>query len=677
MTDPQDKWVWGDEPEVTSPGASSLERTVAPSIEWFEPAREPATDADSAARPPAAASAPPNGAVSEPPSAANGRHVPSSVVKATVLHLDGQVEAAIEELRSGLEEGEPRLEIYAAMGALQMELERFEDAAASYREVLKRNSGNETASVNLAACEARLKELKKPPKPPQCLVKAIVLHMEGKIEEAVKELQRGVKAGDKTADVYAALGHLQFETGRFDSAAESYAQVVEREPLHRTCHYNLAVCLEKMGRHKDALASFEKAYEINSTRVEFGIGMGVALLHLRRYPEAAGVFERCLISHPGDGAALFGKAFALQCQGKAAEAEAAYTEALKQEPSHEEALANLIALTAGSASAETAARQYCARLLELRPESKLALEALLSAELAKGDYEAACAVGERLTRAAADSFEAWFNFGVACQGATRFEHAVAAFSKAARIRPKSFEAQSSLGAALQQRGDLAGAKSAFEAALKISPEDPAALWGLARLAEQSGNGREAERLYATFAAKAPKPEAALFRLGALRFERGDFPGSVEAYRACLKGRKDSPAAQLNLGLALWKAEEFEEARQQLESVNGSFAGEALRALALMSAEREDYPRALTCLKKLIEAGERTPEVYYNLGLVLQNLGRPEEAAQHYRDALAAQPDMAEAIQALAQVTKGPARVEEIRKSVRKEPALAPRLLKSR
>ena len=69
--------------------------------------------------------------------------------------------------------------------------------------------------------------------------------------------------------------------------------------------------------------------------------------------------------------------------------------------------------------------------------------------------------------------------------------------------------------------------------------------------------------------------------------------------------------------------------------------------------------------------------YYNTGLILQNLGRPEEAAQQYREALAVKPDLAEATQALAQISKAPANVEEIRKNVRKEANPGPRLLKSR
>jgi len=688
MMDPNDKWVWADE-KVPSPQTSPLlDERLTPIVEWpdfpsespvvAEPAEPPISVEPAISE--AAETPPRQETVPEPapdplPAGGRRRDIAPSVVKAIVLHLEGQLEQAIQEIETGLKNGEPEAELYAALGALQMDLERFEDAAKSYRIVLKHEPENQTCKHNLEICEQKLSEPKKPPKPSPILVKAIMLHMEGKLEEAIKELQRGVKAGEKSLDVHAGLGHLQFEAGRFDAAADAYRQVLEREPLHKTCHYNLAVCLEKTGRHKDALASFEKAFEINSGRIEIGIGVGVSLLHLRRFAEAVTAFEACLKTHPADETAVFGKAFALQSQGRHAEAETAYAEVLKRNPAQEEALLNLIAMAVEQRK-EPAARQFCGKLLAVRPDSKVALETLLSLDLAGEDFEAACRSGERLTQAAPDVFEAWFNFGVACRGAKRAE-AIAAFAKAARIRPKSFEAQSSLGAALHESGDLAGARSAYEAALKISPDHPAVLWNLVLTAEQSGNGLEAERLCALLASKSKQPDPALFRLGSLRFERGDYSGSCEAFRNCLKRRPDWPAAQLNLGLALWKSGNRDEARQKLEGVNGSFASEALHSLALMAAEREDYHRALGYYKKLADSGERTPELFYNTGLILQNLGRPDEAADQYRQALAVKPDLTEATQALAQVSKAPAKVEEIRKIVRKEPSPGPRLLKSR
>jgi tetratricopeptide (TPR) repeat protein len=681
--DSNDKWVWADETDSSPLTQPLLDQKLTPIVEWPDLQPDPPIPADTPEPPaskveeaPEPASIPEPAPLPEIPPANGRRDISATVVKATVLHLEGQIEQAIQEIQNGLSNGEPEAELYAALAALQMDLERFEEAAASFREVMQREPDNQTCKHNLALCLEKLNAPKKPPKPAPSVVKAIVLHMEGKIEEAIKELQRGVKAGENTLDVYAGLGHLQFEAGRFDAAAEAYRTVLEREPLHKTCHYNLAVCLEKTGLHKEALASFEKAFEINPKRLEIGIGVGVSLLHLRRFAEAETAFDTCLKSHPNDETALFGKAFALQCEGRRAEAETAYAETLKRNPAHEEALLNLIALAVEQKN-DSAAREYSKKLLTPRPESKIALETLIALDLAGGDYEAACAAGERLTRIAPEEFEAWFNFGVACRCAKRGEAAVAAFSEATRIRSKSFEAQSSLAAALQEQGELTKAKAAYEAALKISPDHPAVLWNLVLTAEQSGNAGEAERLCMTLASKSAQSDAVLFRLGSIRFQRGDYPGSSEAFRNCLQKRPNWPAAQLNLGLALWKSGNRDEARQKLEGVNGSYGSEALHSLAMMAAEREDYQEALGYYEKLAGSGERTPELFYNTGLILQNLGRAEEAAQQYREALAVKPDLAEATQALAQVSKAHAKVEEIRKSVRKESVPGPRLLKSR
>lgn len=725
-----DKWVWGDEEDLTPQPVPLLDEKLTPIVEWPDVKPEPPAPPDPPAKIPVEATrpapvalngvatpsadaalpkpvAPPKSAptvaapasvappvtappVTTPPVAAPAdpppasaapdlqrRKIPPSLVKAIVLHLEGKIDEAIQEIQGGIRNGEPPAELYAAMGALQMESERFEDAVASYREVLKREPENETCAINLELCEERLVELRKPPKPPASLVKAIVLHMEKKLEEAIKELQGAIKAGEQHVDVFAAMGHLQFETGRFEAAADAYGQVIKREPLHKTCHYNLAVCLEKLGRHKDSLVSFQKAFELNSRRVEMGIGVGVSLLHLRRFAEALAAFEACLKTHPDDTGALFGKAFALQNLARHADARAAYLEVLKRDPKLEEALVNLIAMMVEQSN-DSGVREYCGKLLAVQPDSKIALEALMAADLAAAMYEDACATGERLTRLAPDSFEAWFNYGVACQGAQRPDEAVAAFSKASRIRPKSLEAFSNLGKACQAKDDFAGAKSAYESALKLSPDHAAVLWNLVLVAEQSGAPRDAEKYSAVLAAKTPKSDVVAFRLGSMRFDRGDYKGSAEAYSSCLKTKPDWPAAQLNLGLALWKSGSHNEARKKLEAISAApHVTEALHFLALIAVEREDYDGALGYYKRLADSGERSPELFYNTGLIMQNLGQLEEAANQYRAALAVKPDLAEATQALAQISKIASRTEDVPKNPRKNPAPAPQLLKAR
>jgi tetratricopeptide (TPR) repeat protein len=185
-----------------------------------------------------------------------------SVMRAIVLHLEGRIEDAIQEIESACGMASP-LSTLTAMGALQVELERYDDAAASYTEVLKHDPLNDGAKQHLALCVERAAEAKKPPKPSPSLVKAIALHAEGKLEEAIKELQRAMKSGEPALDVCAGLGHLQFEAAGSTRPPTRTAMYQARRcpkisPLQSGC------LLEKTGRHKEALGSFRKALE--STR---------------------------------------------------------------------------------------------------------------------------------------------------------------------------------------------------------------------------------------------------------------------------------------------------------------------------------------------------------------------------------------------------------------------------
>ena len=79
--------------------------------------------------------------------------------------------------------------------------------------------------------------------------------------------------------------------------------------------------------------------------------------------------------------------------------------------------------------------------------------------------------------------------------------------------------------------------------------------------------------------------------------------------------------------------------------------DALRGLAALAVEREDLDKALDLQAKLIEAGERTPELFYNTGLLLQKSGQVEDAVRLYHEALAERPNFAEALLNLGHAMK--------------------------
>src|SRR4029078_7138182 len=78
--------------------------------------------------------------------------------------------------------------------------------------------------------------------------------------------------------------------------------------------------------------------------------------------------------------------------------------------------------------------------------------------------------------------------------------------------------------------------------------------------------------------------------------------------------------------------------------------------------------------RLIDLGERSPEVLYNAGLMYEKAGQLDKAVRLYRDALAQQADMREALLNLGRILEANGKTEEARscwsKALEAEPALA-------
>ncbi len=104
----------------------------------------------------------------------------------------------------------------------------------------------------------------------------------------------------------------------------------------------------------------------------------------------------------------------LQLQWQFDEAARIYQSILANKPDFEECLINLV--TIGMARKDQAMiADYSEKLLTLRPNSQTALEGLATCAFASGDYEAALRYCSKLIEYTPESFDRWFNLGVAQQ----------------------------------------------------------------------------------------------------------------------------------------------------------------------------------------------------------------------------------------------------------------------
>jgi tetratricopeptide (TPR) repeat protein len=168
---------------------------------------------------------------------------------------------------------------------------------------------------------------------------------------------------------------------------------------------------------------------------------------------------------------------------------------------------------------------------------------------------------------------------------------------------------------------------------------------LALLLESRQELGEAEKLYLRLLECYPEAQDAWFRQGYLRLQRGDLPGCKKAFESCLIFQQKNPDVLLNLGIAHWRMRNLEQARETFRQIpiSSPQAAEALRCLAAIALECQDFEQALALHVQLLELGEPSAELLYNTGLLLQKLGQAAEAVSYYRQALAYRPDFPEAL----------------------------------
>jgi tetratricopeptide (TPR) repeat protein len=130
----------------------------------------------------------------------------------------------------------------------------------------------------------------------------------------------------------------------------------------------------------------------------------------------------------------------------------------------------------------------------------------------------------------------------------------------------------------------------------------------------------AEMYHAVMAAVGPRPETC-FQLAELLYRLGDVTAARERYYMAIELDEDYVEARANLGCVLAET-------GQTELAVAAFQG-ALR-------HHPDYP-----------------DVHYHLARTLDDLERPEEAEQHWREFVALAPESPWAEQARARLEKAP------------------------
>jgi tetratricopeptide (TPR) repeat protein len=179
---------------------------------------------------------------------------------------------------------------------------------------------------------------------------------------------------------------------------------------------------------------------------------------------------------------------------------------------------------------------------------------------------------------------------------------------------------------------------------------------------QAGEFRQAEEVYRALLRKEPRNGRVWFVLGNL-CNADDRPAEAAAcIRQALEFEPREPMGWLHLGNALLRQEKIAEAeeayRKCLQLPTGregpATRVEALVNLGFLLGDLDRMDEARECYEQARTLNPRQAEVHHNLGNILREQGKPDEALACYDEALRLRPDYAKAFvnKGIVLVTRG-------------------------
>jgi tetratricopeptide (TPR) repeat protein len=240
------------------------------------------------------------------------------------------------------------------------------------------------------------------------------------------------------------------------------------------------------------------------------------------------------------------------------------------------------------------------------------------------------------------------NLATALQSDGRLDEAVDHYRRAIAIQPDYAPAYNNLGTALRAKGRLDEAVATYQRALALRPEYPEAQYNLANVLTDAGKPAEAAEHFRRALENSPAAADVHNNLGIALMGQGKIDDAIAEFGAALQAEPDSAKSHRNLADALASAKRYDDAiahfRRAAELDPTGAAHYDLGSL-LLELERPD--EAADAFRAALKAAPGSAQTHNNLGIALGMLGRLDEAIGEFEQALGIDPSSADARRNLA------------------------------
>ncbi len=555
-------------------------------------------------------------------------------------------------------------------GARQDPTRAFEEAMQSGAEAMQ--SGNIAAAITAFERAVALQ-------PRQAIAQALLgsaLLAAERAEDALEPLGRAIVLDAGLFIAQQNLGLARLQTGRPTEAAEALGAALELEPGNPSVQIMLGRALTLADRPEDAIVYLEAVAEEHPETFLAHRYLGAALLAAGRYQDAVESLTTASRSRPGDLELQTDLALAHLELGERREDAIALLETIvERDPDNAEAWTILgigLAAQIESPDAQVAAAQALRRALELRPGDLRASLELSSIYYLFRLHDDAIAVLDDVAAGPSEQVPLELERFRHLQRSNEYERAARAAERAIEAGAGP-EAYYYLGFALTYLREFDGAIEAYRMAVEKDPGMAIAHRELGSLLIDRQLYEEAQaELEQAIAADAADVEAH-YLLGLALFRGGDPGSAIPSLERAVELDPEHASAHYNLGTVLRMTGRSEEGMaemqrfQELQAQQRPGAARMDQYLAnlvqqgIFLAKIGQGQRAVDLFNRALENEPSSDLVLFNLGLVLYDLNRLEEAAAALEQAIEVNPARAEAYAALANTYRAQGRDDDARR----------------
>jgi len=199
----------------------------------------------------------------------------------------------------------------------------------------------------------------------------------GRVDDAIQEYKTASTLRPDYVDPHYDLGIVYQNLGRFDEAIREYQAAIRLDPGLPRPHNNLGRVYFEKGKLPDALEEFEKAVKIAPDFFSAHINLGIIYQKLGQLDEAFQEYKTALILNPNFGEAHFNLGNLYKDLGRQEEAIGEFQAALKLEPDLVDAHYNLGLIYQGTGQIQKAIYEFD-QALQINPNYDPAQQALKS-----------------------------------------------------------------------------------------------------------------------------------------------------------------------------------------------------------------------------------------------------------------------------------------------------------